>query len=252
MTDSPPRSSQQWLTWKLVSPGHKTPWALIVHSTDFPQGWAILHAEEPLALGTVEPESTIPPSFPEYTTAMGEAGASYVRSKTLRGDDPLPCTFRWHELWDVLCKASRPTAPVPAYAEDLQQSVDFWKREAIAATTILREAKRQFPNDDGWIHHADLFLETDGAKKALAAEPSTSGAAVCTGDCVRKGYPQQDCPVHGAPTSGARVRLSDMADALVRELHRQGLVTMQSVLQGAVLRIRPDQDGLPAELITNR
>lgn len=39
------------------------------------------------------------------------------------------------------------------------QGVSFWKREAIAATRILKEARRQFPNDDGWLRAAIEFLD---------------------------------------------------------------------------------------------
>jgi len=46
-------------------------------------------------------------------------------------------------------------------------------------------------------------------------------------------------------THEPRVRLSDMADELIRELRRQGMVTMQSVFDGSILKIQPDKEGLP-------
>lgn len=42
-----------------------------------------------------------------YSTRVGEAAAAYVRSKTLNGNDPLPATFRWEELFDVMQTAAK-------------------------------------------------------------------------------------------------------------------------------------------------
>lgn len=47
-----------------------------------------------------------PAALPEYTRVIGEAGEKYLRSVALNGAHSLPGMFRWHELWEEMCKAS--------------------------------------------------------------------------------------------------------------------------------------------------
>jgi hypothetical protein len=42
-------TSKEYLEWKLVSPGHKTPWALVITNRDGIR-WAVMHAEQPLEI----------------------------------------------------------------------------------------------------------------------------------------------------------------------------------------------------------
>lgn len=59
-------------------------------------------------------ETSVTP-LPEYTSAIGDAGYEYLRS-TMKGGPPvwLPGTFRWHELWEAMCKAAGRAAETSA------------------------------------------------------------------------------------------------------------------------------------------
>lgn len=60
--------------------------------------------------GPVQDESTAqPPPVPlsEYTNAIGDAGAEYLKSVGAYGRHPFTSgNFYWHELWDAMCRAA--------------------------------------------------------------------------------------------------------------------------------------------------
>ena len=42
----------------------------------------------------------------EYSERVGQAGNDYICGKALRNDWPLPATFRWQELFEVMQRAA--------------------------------------------------------------------------------------------------------------------------------------------------
>jgi hypothetical protein len=73
----------------------------------------LVTANDPNPRASNEP----PPALPEYTNAIGDAGAEYLKSVGAYGRHPFTSgNFYWHKLWDVMCKAAGASPPpVPEY-----------------------------------------------------------------------------------------------------------------------------------------
>jgi hypothetical protein len=76
-----------------------------------PTYWQPLPVLPPKA--SVQPEAPAGTEWPEYTTAVGEAGHAYLKSVSLDGRYHLSGIFRWYELWDALNRAARKTGSAP-------------------------------------------------------------------------------------------------------------------------------------------
>lgn len=94
------------------------------------------------------------------------------------------------------------------------------------------------------IQHIDAAL----AEIQHLAEPPANYAAACGVAEAVLSTCREFLSSHHEP----KALLSDMGDELIRELHRQGMVTMQLVFDGSMLRIAPDQQKLPNGLAVSR
>lgn len=62
-------SSNQYLEWREISPGHKTPWALCIIRPDTGMFWAVMHAEQPLEVRGGHETQSVPSRQEQWDSA---------------------------------------------------------------------------------------------------------------------------------------------------------------------------------------